>query len=52
MEEGRRRIEWRSANGPRSGIIIGKHKLGWKVMLDNGKMVIVHPNSIINNKDL
>lgn len=46
MEEGQK-ITWRTANGYASGVIVGKHRFGWKVNRDNGKMVIVHPKSII-----
>ena len=49
-------VSWKTVNGIRSGIIqtsITLKKtnvfLGYLVLLDNGKRVIVHPNSIISN---
>lgn len=55
MEKGQK-VAWYSVNRVRWGIIIDKFYrkkdntfLGYAVRLDNGKMVIVHPNSIIVN---
>lgn len=42
------RITWRSVHGTSSGVIVGKERFGWKVLLENGKYVIVHPKSIIH----
>ena len=47
MQEGDR-ASWKTANGIRTGVLVGKHPLGWIVRLDNGKIVIVHRKSIIN----
>ena len=48
MGEGER-ITWETVNGPASGVIVGRHRLGWFVLLDNGKKSIVHPKSIIED---
>lgn len=47
MKEGDK-ASWKTVNGTRSGALVGKHRLGWIVRLDNGKIVIVHRKSIIN----
>ena len=41
-----KRISWRGLNKELSGTIVGEHKLGYLVQLDNGKYVVVHPDSI------
>lgn len=43
-------VSWKTLNGIRSGIIEGEHEKGYIVRLSNGKMVIVHPKSFINNQ--
>lgn len=50
------RVSWKTVHGISSGVIespITRKKdkmfLGYVVRLDNGKKVIVHPNSIIAN---
>lgn len=40
------RITWEAVNGPKSGFISEETPLGYMVLLDNGKCVIVHENSI------
>ena len=51
-------VSWRSASGIRSGIIIGRFTrkidnafLGYLVQMANGKKVIVHPKSFINEEE-
>lgn len=53
---GGQRVSWKTVHGISSGIVespIVREKdntfLGYVVRLDNGKKVIVHPNSIIAN---
>ena len=55
MEKGKE-IRWSSANGIRTGRIVDqfyrardKALLGYTVRMPDGKMVIVHPKSIITN---
>ena len=44
-------IAWRSVNGIKSGIVVGRHKKGWIVKIANSeKKSIVHPKSIIHVK--
>ena len=42
-----KKVTWRGLNKNLSGEIVGQHPLGYLVKLDNGKYVIVHPESII-----
>ena len=47
METGQK-ITWKSVNGKRVGVVYEQCEFGYKVFLPSGKMVIVHPNSIID----
>ena len=47
MKEGDK-IEWNSVNKVCSGIAIGKHRFGWIVRTESGKVVVVHRKSILN----
>lgn len=40
------RVTWTAVNKPYSGVVTGKHTLGWKVRLDNGKYVIANEKSL------
>ena len=41
------RVSWMSANGIRSGVVEGTCNLGLIVRLENTKVVIVQPDSLI-----
>jgi hypothetical protein len=41
------RISWMTVNGIKSGAAVDKRELGYLVLLDNGKYVIVSKQSII-----
>lgn len=45
-------VEWTAVNKVYYGTIVGKHPLGWLVILNNGKAIIADENSLRYERQL